>query len=191
MQCPTFSFIVLHLSLVLVVKLPRVLTVCVNERLRLLVSNEAGGPDTLLQSPGSHSPRTHTHLEKGGCALPHRSCTPCLLAGGKPCWQAQAPVGPLTVAMFPELCASLSSLQCIRAAEFIGTFVNPEVFLKLILAMLKKAPSASGLLILASVIQGCPQNTLQPHLKVIATELAKEHICQWSENVSDAWKGGY
>ncbi|KAH0517829.1 Dynein assembly factor 5, axonemal [Microtus ochrogaster] len=81
-----------------------------------------------------------------------------------------------------ELCASLSSLQCIRAAELIGTFVNPEVFLKLILAMLKKSPSASGLLILASVIQGCPQNILQPHLKVIATELAKEHICQGSEN---------
>ncbi|XP_050019176.1 dynein axonemal assembly factor 5 isoform X1 [Alexandromys fortis] len=72
--------------------------------------------------------------------------------------------------------------SCIRAAELIGTFVNPEVFLKLILAMLKKSPSASGLLILASVIQGCPQNILQPHLKVIATELAKEHICQGSEN---------
>ena len=98
-------------------------------------------------------------------------------------------MGALTVAMFPELCASLSSLQCIRAAELIGTFVNPEVFLKLILAMLKKAPSASGLLILASVIQGCPQNTLQPHLKVIATEMAKEHICQGSENVSGCLEG--
>ncbi|XP_021496379.1 dynein axonemal assembly factor 5 isoform X2 [Meriones unguiculatus] len=76
--------------------------------------------------------------------------------------------------------AVLSS--CVRAAELIGTFVNPEVFLKLILAMLKKAPSASGLLILASVIQGCPRNALQPHLKVIATELAQEHICQGSEN---------
>lgn len=83
-----------------------------------------------------------------------------------------------------KLCFSLSSLQCVRAAELIGTFVNPEVFLKLILAMLKKAPSTSGLLILTSVIQGCPQNTLQPHLKVIATELAQEHICQGSENVS-------
>ncbi|GAB1290384.1 Dynein axonemal assembly factor 5 [Apodemus speciosus] len=76
--------------------------------------------------------------------------------------------------------AVLSS--CVRAAELIGTFVNPEVFLKLILAMLKKAPSASGLLILASVIQGCPRNALQPHLKVLATELAQEHICQGSEN---------
>lgn len=94
--------------------------------------------------------------------------------------------------MFLELCTFPSSLQCVRAAELIGTFVNPEVFLKLILAMLKKAPSASGLLILASVIQGCPRNTLQPHLKVIATELAQEHICQESENVSgylEVWAG--
>uniref|UniRef100_G3V943 Dynein, axonemal, assembly factor 5 n=1 Tax=Rattus norvegicus TaxID=10116 RepID=G3V943_RAT len=74
--------------------------------------------------------------------------------------------------------------SCVRAAELIGTFVSPEVFLKLILAMLKKAPSASGLLILASVIRGCPRNALQPHLKVIATELAQEHICQGSENNS-------
>lgn len=72
--------------------------------------------------------------------------------------------------------------SCIRAAELIGTFVSPEVFLKLILAMLKKAPSASGLLILASVIRGCPRNALQPHVTVIATELAQEHICQGSEN---------
>lgn len=108
---------------------------------------------------------------------------------GSPVWQAQAPAEALSVALFLELCASLSSLQCVRAAELIGTFVNPEVFLKLILAMLKKAPSASGLLILASVIQGCPQNTLQPHLKVIATELAQEHICQGSENVSGYLEG--
>lgn len=94
------------------------------------------------------------------------------------------------MAMFPELCIFPSLLQCVRAAELIGTFVNPEVFLKLILAMLKKAPSASGLLILASVIRGCPRNALQPHLKVLATELAQEHICQGSENVSGCLEGG-
>lgn len=93
------------------------------------------------------------------------------------------------MAMFPELCIFPSFLQCIRASELIGTFVNPEVFLKLILAMLKKAPSASGLLILASVIQGCSRNALQPHVKVIATELAQEHICQGSENVSGCLEG--
>lgn len=130
----------------------------------------------------------HTYRKEGVC-FPTGPVHHAFWQVGSPVGQAQVPVGALTVAMFPELCASLSSLQCIRAAELIGTFVNPEVFLKLILAMLKKAPSASGLLILASVIQGCPQNTLQPHLKVIATEMAKEHICQGSENVSGCLEG--
>ncbi|XP_006167960.2 dynein assembly factor 5, axonemal [Tupaia chinensis] len=71
---------------------------------------------------------------------------------------------------------------CMRSAELIGTFVNPEVFLKLILPMLRKSPSPSGLLVLASVIRGCPREALQPHLEVIATELAQAHICQGSEN---------
>lgn len=105
---------------------------------------------------------------------------------GKPSHQWEP---SLAVAVFPELCVFPSFLQCVRAAELIGTFVNPEVFLKLILAMLKKTSSASGLLILASVIRGCPRNALQPHLKVIATELAQEHICQGSENVSGCLEG--
>lgn len=74
-------------------------------------------------------------------------------------------------------------LQCTRSAELIGTFVSPEVFLKLIWPMLKKSPSASGLLVLASVFRGCPREALQPHLKAVATELASAHICQGSENV--------
>lgn len=82
---------------------------------------------------------------------------------------------PLTVFHVPT--------QCMRSAELIGTFVSPEVFLKLILSMLKKAPSSSSLLVLASVIRGCPRDALQPHLKVIAMELAQAHICQASENV--------
>lgn len=79
--------------------------------------------------------------------------------------------------------------QCTRSAELIGAFVSPEVFLKLVLSMLKKSPSPSSLLVLASVIRGCSREALQPHLKVIATELARPHICQGSENVSFG-KGG-
>ncbi|XP_037362644.1 dynein axonemal assembly factor 5 [Talpa occidentalis] len=71
--------------------------------------------------------------------------------------------------------------NCTRSAEFIGTFVSPEVFLKLILSMLKKSPSSSSLLVLAAVIRGCPREALQPHLKVIAMELTQTHICQGSE----------
>ncbi|XP_032728744.1 dynein assembly factor 5, axonemal isoform X2 [Lontra canadensis] len=72
--------------------------------------------------------------------------------------------------------------NCTRSAELIGAFVSPEVFLKLILSMLKKSPSPSSLLVLASVIRGCSREALQSHLKVIATELARPHICQGSEN---------
>ncbi|KAM5213583.1 dynein axonemal assembly factor 5 isoform 1-T1 [Hipposideros larvatus] len=72
--------------------------------------------------------------------------------------------------------------SCIRSAELIGAFVSPDVFLRLMWPMLKKSPSASGLLVLASVIRGCPGEALQPHLKAIATELAHAHICQGAEN---------
>uniref|UniRef100_A0A452TIB1 Dynein axonemal assembly factor 5 n=2 Tax=Ursus maritimus TaxID=29073 RepID=A0A452TIB1_URSMA len=72
--------------------------------------------------------------------------------------------------------------SCTRSAELVGVFVSPEVFLKLLVSMLKKSPSPSGLLVLASVLQGCPREALQPHVKVIAKELARPHICQGSEN---------
>ncbi|XP_066198253.1 dynein axonemal assembly factor 5 [Saccopteryx leptura] len=72
--------------------------------------------------------------------------------------------------------------SCTRSAELIGTFVSPEVFLKLIWPMLKKSPCASGLLVLASLVRGCPREALQPHLKAIATELAGPRIRQGSEN---------
>ncbi|XP_006889782.1 PREDICTED: HEAT repeat-containing protein 2 [Elephantulus edwardii] len=67
-----------------------------------------------------------------------------------------------------------------KTAELVGTFVSPEVFLKLILSPLRKSPSACSLLVLACVLRGCPREALQPHLQAVATELA--HICQASEN---------
>ncbi|XP_059534686.1 LOW QUALITY PROTEIN: dynein axonemal assembly factor 5-like [Myotis daubentonii] len=73
--------------------------------------------------------------------------------------------------------------SCTRSAELIGTFVSPEVFLKLLWPMLKKSPSASGLLVLAAVIWGCPREALRPHLKAITTELAGAHIRQGSEHL--------
>ncbi|XP_053749812.1 dynein axonemal assembly factor 5 isoform X2 [Panthera pardus] len=72
-----------------------------------------------------------------------------------------------------------------RSAELVGAFVSPEVFLKLVLPALKKSPSPSGLLILASIVRGCPREALRPHLTLIATELARPHICQGSENVQE------
>ncbi|KAM5229071.1 dynein axonemal assembly factor 5 isoform 2-T2 [Ctenodactylus gundi] len=71
--------------------------------------------------------------------------------------------------------------SCARSAELVGTFVSPEVFLKLALPVLRKTPS-SILVVLASIIRGCPRDALQPHLQVIATELAQPCVCQASEN---------
>lgn len=79
--------------------------------------------------------------------------------------------------------------SCTKSAELIGAFVSPDVFLRLMWPMLKKSPSASGLLVLASVIRGCPAEALRPHLKAIATELAHAHICQGAENVSVGMSG--
>ncbi|KAF0882892.1 DAAF5 factor, partial [Crocuta crocuta] len=72
--------------------------------------------------------------------------------------------------------------SCTRSAELVGVFVSPEVFLKLTLPALKKSPSPSGLLVFASIVRGCPREALRPHLNIIATELARPHICQGSEN---------
>ncbi|KAM6155395.1 dynein axonemal assembly factor 5 [Rhynchocyon petersi] len=73
--------------------------------------------------------------------------------------------------------------SCRKSAGLIGTFVSPEVFLKLILSPLRKSPSACSLLVLASVLEGCPREALQPHLQAVATELAQSHVCQASENL--------
>ncbi|KAM5300602.1 dynein axonemal assembly factor 5 [Glossophaga mutica] len=73
--------------------------------------------------------------------------------------------------------------SCTRAAELVGTFVSPEAVLKLIWPMLKKSPSAPGLLVLASVVRGCPREALRPHLRAVAAELAGTHVRQGSEEL--------
>lgn len=80
--------------------------------------------------------------------------------------------------------------QAARSAELIGAFVSPDVFLKLLLSVLRKSASPSGLLVLASVLRGCPREALQPHVKGIATALAQPHISQGAENVSVGQGGG-
>lgn len=71
----------------------------------------------------------------------------------------------------------------IKAAELIGTFVNPEVFLKLILPALQKSPLASHLMILAAFIRGSSREVLKPHLHRIADGISQTEICQGSEKV--------
>ncbi|KAG9476916.1 hypothetical protein GDO78_002361 [Eleutherodactylus coqui] len=71
----------------------------------------------------------------------------------------------------------------IKSAELIGTFVNPEVFLKLILPALQKSPTSSHLTVLAAFIRGSSCEVLKSHLHRIADVISKPEICQGSEKV--------
>ncbi|KAM4697766.1 LOW QUALITY PROTEIN: dynein axonemal assembly factor 5 [Rhinophrynus dorsalis] len=71
----------------------------------------------------------------------------------------------------------------VKSAELIGTFVNPEVFLKLILPSLVKSPLASHLMTLAALIRGSSKEMLKPHIHRIASVVSQAQVCQGSEKV--------
>ncbi|KAK1164736.1 dynein assembly factor 5, axonemal-like [Acipenser oxyrinchus oxyrinchus] len=73
--------------------------------------------------------------------------------------------------------------NCLNSAELIGTFVNPEVFLKMILTSLLKSPSPAHLMVLAAVIRGSSGQTLKPHLVAIGDMLSNPDACQASEKL--------
>ncbi|RXM30209.1 Dynein assembly factor 5, axonemal [Acipenser ruthenus] len=73
--------------------------------------------------------------------------------------------------------------NCLNSAELIGTFVNPEVFLKMILTSLLKSPSPAHLMVLAAVIRGSSGQTLKPHLVAIGDVLSNPDACQASEKL--------
>ncbi|XP_071976570.1 dynein axonemal assembly factor 5 isoform X2 [Engystomops pustulosus] len=76
-------------------------------------------------------------------------------------------------------------LNSIKSAELLGTFVDPEVFLKLILPALQKSPISSHLTVLAAFIRGSSCEALTPHLHRIADGISKSEICQGSEKIQD------
>ncbi|NXA38526.1 DAAF5 factor, partial [Eudromia elegans] len=73
--------------------------------------------------------------------------------------------------------------NCLKAAELIGTFVNPKVSLKLITSAFEKTPMSSHIMILTAVIRGSPKEILKPHLTDIGNVLSKAEICQRTEEV--------
>lgn len=73
--------------------------------------------------------------------------------------------------------------QCVKAAELIGTFVNPKVSLKLITSAFKKTPKPSCIMVLTAVIRGSPKEILQPHLTDLGNMLSQAGVCQRSEEV--------
>ncbi|XP_054247137.1 dynein axonemal assembly factor 5 [Indicator indicator] len=73
--------------------------------------------------------------------------------------------------------------NCVKAAELIGTFVSPKVWLKLITAALEKTPKPSCIMVLTAVIRGSPKEILQPHLTDLGNTLSQAEVCQRSEEV--------
>ncbi|XP_045571589.1 dynein axonemal assembly factor 5 [Salmo salar] len=73
--------------------------------------------------------------------------------------------------------------NCLRSAKLLGTFVSPEVFLKLLLVHLETPSSSSSsphtpLMVLAAVLGGCSGDLLKPHLQKIADTLVQPDVCQ-------------
>uniref|UniRef100_A0A8C7NZW6 Dynein axonemal assembly factor 5 n=1 Tax=Oncorhynchus mykiss TaxID=8022 RepID=A0A8C7NZW6_ONCMY len=71
--------------------------------------------------------------------------------------------------------------NCLRSAKLLGTFVSPEVFLKLLLVHLETPSSSSPhtpLMVLAAVLGGCSRELLKPHLQKIADTLVQPDVCQ-------------
>ncbi|XP_069761893.1 dynein axonemal assembly factor 5-like [Narcine bancroftii] len=71
----------------------------------------------------------------------------------------------------------------VKAAELIGTFVEPEVSLKLILTALEKSADLAHLMVLGAVLRGSSAQALHPHLVRIGATLALPDICQVSSKV--------
>ncbi|XP_078415012.1 dynein axonemal assembly factor 5 isoform X2 [Cetorhinus maximus] len=71
----------------------------------------------------------------------------------------------------------------VKAAELIGTFVDPEVFLKLILMALEKSSCTAHLIVLGAVIRGSSAQVLHPHLLRIGATLALPDTCQVTQKV--------
>ncbi|XP_072337666.1 dynein axonemal assembly factor 5 [Scyliorhinus torazame] len=71
----------------------------------------------------------------------------------------------------------------VKAAELIGTFVDPDVFLKLILTALEKSASTAHLIVLSAVIRGSSVQVLHPHVLRIGATLAMPDTCQASQKV--------
>ncbi|NXT01149.1 DAAF5 factor, partial [Jacana jacana] len=73
--------------------------------------------------------------------------------------------------------------NCVRAAELMGTFVSPKVWLRLITSAIEKTPKASSIMVLSAVIRGSPREILQPHLTHLGNTLSQAGVCHGSEEV--------
>ncbi|XP_065707223.2 dynein axonemal assembly factor 5 isoform X1 [Patagioenas fasciata] len=71
--------------------------------------------------------------------------------------------------------------NCVKAAELIGTFVSPKVWMTLITSAFGRTPKPSCLMVLSAVIWGSPKEILQPHVTELGNTLSQAAVCQPSE----------
>ncbi|XP_029106007.1 dynein assembly factor 5, axonemal [Scleropages formosus] len=78
----------------------------------------------------------------------------------------------------------------LESAELIGTFVSPEVFLKLLLPHVENSFSTSSscpaapLAVLSAALRGSSGGALRPHLGRVGDTLAHPDVCQGSQQAS-------
>ncbi|XP_061701103.1 dynein axonemal assembly factor 5 [Syngnathoides biaculeatus] len=89
------------------------------------------------------------------------------------------------LALFYRACTDSERIvvhNCLAAAKLLGTFVPPNIFLKLLLDHINAPASAcypwSPLMVLGAVLGGCPKALLVPHLGQVAATLAQPHVRQ-------------
>ncbi|NXJ70212.1 DAAF5 factor, partial [Rostratula benghalensis] len=71
--------------------------------------------------------------------------------------------------------------NCVRAAELVGVFVSPKVWLRLITSAVERTPKPSSVMVLSAVIRGSPREVLQPHVTHLGSTLAQAGLCHGSE----------
>ncbi|KAG9263943.1 dynein assembly factor 5, axonemal [Astyanax mexicanus] len=77
--------------------------------------------------------------------------------------------------------------HCLESAELLGVFVNPEVYLSLLLAEVSSSSFSSclwaPLMVLTAVLKGSSREALRPHLLQLGNTLAQPDVCQDSQQV--------
>ena len=74
-----------------------------------------------------------------------------------------------------------------KSAELVGYFVDPEVWVKMVLKHVKLTQTSGSLMLLASVLQGCEGSQLTPYLIEITSVLVDPEICRSSDVGFDAF----
>ncbi|XP_076283993.1 dynein axonemal assembly factor 5-like [Lasioglossum baleicum] len=65
-----------------------------------------------------------------------------------------------------------------RAAEYLGYFVHPEVYCRLIIPTIEETPSVGHLKVFSAILRSSERNALHPSLEKLGKFMQQSHICQ-------------